>query len=56
MSNMTKEYYTKLDTAAKTLCKYCENEECEKCQVSVLMNDAYAEFCETNGKEESEDA
>lgn len=51
MSNMTKEYYNKLDAAAKTLCKYCENDECEKCHVSVLMNDAYAEFCETNDEE-----
>ena len=40
---MTKELYEKLNMASKTLCEYCENDECSCCQVTRLMDDAYAE-------------
>ena len=43
---MTKELYEKLDMASKTLCEYCENAECSCCQVTRLMDDAYAEAVE----------
>lgn len=40
---MTKELYEKLSAAEKTLCEYCKNDVCSCCQVTHLMNDAYAE-------------
>ena len=40
---MTKELYEKLSAAEKALCEYCENDVCSCCQVTRLMDDAYAE-------------
>lgn len=40
---MTKEKYAALLNAQKTLCEYCENDECEKCIVTNLLDDAYTE-------------
>lgn len=34
--------------AGKILCDFCENDNCEKCQVTNLLNDAYCEFGEDN--------
>ena len=42
-TTMTKDMYDKLEKASKTLCEFCDNDACESCQVSLLMNDAYAE-------------
>lgn len=42
-TTMTKDIYDKLEKASKTLCEFCDNDACESCQVSLLMNDAYAE-------------
>lgn len=40
---MTKELYEKLSAAEKALCEYCENDVCSCCQITRLMDDAYAE-------------
>lgn len=40
---MTKEKYDELVEARRALCGYCENDECESCQVTRLLDDAYAE-------------
>ena len=42
----TEELYNKLTAAGRTLCEYCENNECECCQVTRLMDDAYVEAME----------
>ena len=46
MAKMTKELDEKLSMAGKALCEYCENDECSCCQVTHLMDDAYAEAVE----------
>lgn len=43
---MTEELYDKLTAAGKTLCEYCENDECQYCQVTRLMDDMYVEAIE----------
>ena len=43
---MTEELYNKLTAAGKTLCEYCENDECQYCQVTRLMDDIYVEAVE----------
>lgn len=43
---ITKELYEKLSMAEKTLCEYCENDECSCCQVTRLMYDAYIDAVE----------
>ena len=40
---MTKELYERLTKASSALCGYCDNDECETCQVTRLMDDAYVE-------------
>ena len=40
---MTKEKYQELTKAGNILCNWCENDECEKCQVQILLDEAYAE-------------
>lgn len=42
-TTMTKDMYYKLEKASKTLCEFCDNDACECCQVTRLMDDAYAE-------------
>ena len=45
---MTQEYYDKLNNAGALLCNYCENtDDCENCQVSRLLDDAYVERTNT---------
>lgn len=39
--------YTELLDARDKLCAYCENDECEKCQVTMLIDDANAEAVES---------
>lgn len=34
----------RLCNARDTLCGFCENTECEKCQVTALINDAFSAF------------
>lgn len=41
---MEREYLAKLCDASATLCGYCEAEECEKCIVTRLIDDAHAEL------------
>lgn len=41
---MDKEYLAKLCDARDTLCGFCEVDECEKCIVTYLINDAYNEM------------
>ena len=31
---MTEKYYNEINAAEKILCEYCENDECENCQVT----------------------
>lgn len=46
-----KEYLAKLCDARDTLCEFCEADECEKCIVAHLIDDAYNEL----GNEEERD-
>lgn len=39
-----KEYLAKLCDARDTLCEFCEADECEKCIVAHLIDDAYNEL------------
>lgn len=43
---MDREYLAKLCEARDTLCGFCEVDECEKCIVTHLINDAYNEMPE----------
>lgn len=45
---MTKEKYEEIVAAGRTLCEYCENDECEKCIVTSLVNDATDEAIHTS--------
>lgn len=49
---MTKEKYQELTKAGNVLCNWCENDECEKCQVQILLDEAYAEALEEGVVEE----
>ena len=40
---MSSEELVILLDARDKLCGFCENDACEKCQVTLLINDAYAE-------------
>lgn len=40
---ITRATYEKLTAAREALCTYCENDECEKCVVTLLLDQAYAE-------------
>lgn len=52
---MTEELYKKLQSAASNLCDYCENnDDCEKCQVTRLLDDATAEIEELRDDESDE--
>lgn len=48
---MDREYLASLCNARDTLCGFCEADECEKCIVTRLINDAYNEL----GDEEEDD-
>lgn len=43
---MDREYLGKLCDARDTLCGYCEANECDKCIVTNLINDAFNEMPE----------
>lgn len=43
---MTKESYERLTKASSALCSYCDNDECDACQVTRLMDDIYVEAIE----------
>jgi predicted hydrolase (HD superfamily) len=49
--NMTKSKLEQIRTAGSVLCEFCENDECEKCIVTCLLNDAETEY-ENNAEEE----
>lgn len=49
---MTKEKYQEVTKAGNILCNWCENDECEKCQVQILLDEAYAEALEEGVVEE----
>ena len=40
---MTKELYEQIIEAGETLCGYCENDECDKCIITMLIDDATRE-------------
>lgn len=40
---MSREELSELLDARDKLCGFCENDACEKCQVTALIDDAYAE-------------
>ena len=46
---MDREYLAKLCEARDTLCGFCEVDECEKCIVTHLIDDAYNEMPEDDG-------
>ena len=48
---MTEKQRNELNAAAKVLCDFCENDECEKCQVTRLLDDAEAEYQNTLNEE-----
>lgn len=49
---MNKEYLGELCNARDCLCGFCEVQECEKCIVSNLINDAFNEFERDNEEDE----
>lgn len=40
---MTQKEYVKLQEAINTLCNFCECDDCDKCRVEALEEDAYVE-------------
>ena len=40
---MSREELVELCDARDKLCAFCENDNCERCQVTVLINDAFVE-------------
>lgn len=40
---MSREELAVLLDARDKLCKFCENDECERCQLTLLIDDAYTE-------------
>lgn len=49
--NMDREYLAKLCDARDTLCDFCEANECERCIVTRLIDDAYNEMPDGDGEE-----
>ena len=45
----------KICNARNTLCNFCENDACERCIVTQLVDDAYAEVEEAENDEEDND-
>ena len=43
MGKMTAQEYEKLQEAFDTVCNFCESADCEKCQITILAEDAYVE-------------
>lgn len=41
---MDREYLARLCNARDTLCGFCEADECDKCIVTQLIDDAYNEM------------
>lgn len=54
MPKIDKEELAKICQARDTLCNFCENTDCEKCQVTILINDAYNEVENNNEKNDYE--
>lgn len=46
---MDREYLSKLCDARDTLCGFCEVDDCEKCIVTHLIDDAYNEMPDDDG-------
>ena len=46
MSAIDMNTYTELLDARDKLCKYCENDDCDSCRVTELINDADNEAIE----------
>lgn len=44
MREKNQEKLSEICHARDVLCQFCENDECEKCQVTILVNDAYNEY------------
>ena len=49
---MTKSKLDRLNAAGNELCSFCENDECEKCIVTRLLEDANAEYENNVGDED----
>lgn len=49
---MDGEYLAKLCDARDTLCGFCEADECEKCIVTRLIDDAYNELDDEDEEEQ----
>lgn len=41
---MSRDELDDLLDAREKLCGFCKNDACEKCQVTLLINNAYAEY------------
>jgi len=46
--SITKEYYEELSKAGKTLCEFCQSDNCSCCQITKLLDDAYVECPEVS--------
>lgn len=44
---ITEEKRNELNKAAHVLCDFCENDECDSCQVTRLLDDAESEYQNT---------
>lgn len=51
---ITREELAELCDARDKLCNFCEADECEKCIVTNLINDAFAE-CDNNEEYEEDE-
>lgn len=53
---MDRDDYARLVEAGRTLCEFCENnDDCEKCQVTALLNDAANELDDEDDCEDDEE-
>lgn len=52
MGTITVQQYEKLQEAFDTVCDFCEADECEKCIITKLDEDAYIEVEKTPEKED----
>ena len=48
---MEKDYFERLCEARSTLCSFCEVDECERCIVNHLIDDAYNELSDEDKAE-----
>lgn len=51
---ITSEQLNEICDAANILCDFCESDECEKCIVNRLINDAYNEYSDVSDEYDDE--